>query len=145
MIYELYTRGEMLPDGTYQRIGLYKISNRLNAMGITPKYGDRWTTAVVRDLMRNPVYVGKLRWGWRKVVKRRQNGQVITQRPRNDAIPLVDGLHEPLIDQETFNLAQEFLSANVPPSIREHGVVQNPLAGIVVCGKCGKRDRKSVV
>ena len=112
MIYELYTRGEMLPDGTYQRIGLYKISNRLNAMGITPKYGDRWTTAVVRDLMRNPVYVGKLRWGWRKVVKRRQNGQVITQRPRNDAIPLVDGLHEPLIDQETFNLAQEFLSAD---------------------------------
>lgn len=142
MIYELYTRGETLPDGTYQRIGLYKISNRLNAMGVKPKYGNRWTTAVIRDLMRNPVYIGKLRWGWRKAVKRRQNGQVITRRLRNGAVPLADGLHEPLVDLETFNLAQEFLSANVPPSIKEHGVVQNPLAGIVVCGKCGKRMQR---
>lgn len=142
MIYELYTRGEMLPDGTYQRIGLHKIASRLNTIGVKPKFGDRWTTAVVRDLMRNPVYIGKLRWGWRKAVKRRQNGQVITKRPRNDAVPLTDGLHEPLVDLDTFNLAQEFLSANVPPSIKEHGVVQNPLAGIVVCGKCGKRMQR---
>lgn len=142
MIYELYTRGDRLPDGTYQRIGLYKITTRLNSMGVPPRYGDRWTPAVVRDLMRNPVYIGKLRWGWRKQVKRRENGQVVIYRPRDNSVPLSDGLHEPLVDQATFDLAQEYLTVNVPPSIREHGVVQNPLAGLVVCGKCGKRMQR---
>lgn len=142
MIYEFYTKGEVLPDGTYQRIGLTKIANRLNAMGVRPKYGDRWTTAVVRDLMRNPVYIGKLRWGWRKEVKRREHGQVVTYRPRDNSVPLSDGLHEPLVDQKIFDLAQEYLSANVPPSIREHGVTQNPLSGLVICGKCGKRMQR---
>lgn len=142
MIYELYTKGEMGQDGAYHRIGLYKISKRLNAMGVPPKYGDRWTAAVVRDLMRNPVYIGKLRWEWRKVVKRRKDGMVVTSRPRNNSVPLSDGLHEPLIDQDTFDAAQEYLSDNTPPSIREHGVTQNPLAGIVICGKCGKRMQR---
>lgn len=142
MIYELYTRGERLPDGTFQRIGLYKIAGRLNSMSIKPKYGDRWTSAVIRDTLRNPIYIGKLRWGWRKTVKRREHGQVVVYRPRDDNAPLSDGLHEPLVDQKTFDLAQEYLTANVPPSIREHGVVQNPLAGLVVCGKCGKRMQR---
>lgn len=142
MIYELYTRGERLPDGTFQRIGLYKIAGRLNAMGVRPKYGDRWTTAVVRDLLRNPVYIGKLRWGWRKEVKRREHGQVVVRRPRNNAFLLADGLHPPLVDAAAFNLAQEYLTANAPPSIRERGVTQNPLSGLVICGKCGKRMQR---
>ena len=142
LIYQLYTVGERQPDGSYMRLGLYKICRRLNDMKIPPRFGDRWTGAVVRDLMRNPIYVGKLRWGWRKAVKKRESGQIITTRPRDPDVPVYEGLHDPLVDKATFDLAQEYLSMNTAPSIRERGVTQNPLAGIVVCGKCGKRMQR---
>ena len=142
MIYQLYTIGEKKPDGTYERLGLYKICNRLNDMKIPPRFGDRWTSAVLRDTMKNPLYIGKLRWGWRKAIKRRENGKIVETRPRNPDAPLYTGLHEPLVDKETFDLAQEYLAANAAPSIREKGVTQNPLAGIVICGKCGKRMQR---
>ena len=142
MIYELYTKGEPDSNGTPQRIGLSKIAKRLDMMGIRPKYGDRWTAAAIRDLLKNPVYTGKLRWEWRKVIKRRERGHVVISRPRNDCVSLSEGLHEPLIDQETYDLAQEYLARNVSPSIRERGVTKNPLAGLVICGKCGKRMQR---
>ena len=39
-------------------------------------------------------------------------------------------------------MAQEFLSGSRAPSIREKGVIQNPLAGLVLCGKCGRRMQR---
>ena len=45
----------------------------------------------------------------------------------------------PLISEEIFNKAQEYMSKNPPRPVGERNTVQNPLSGLVVCGFCGRR------
>lgn len=95
--------------------------------------------ATIRNILDNPVYMGKIRWNWRRCVKRMVDGQVSVSRPKNaDALILADGLHPAIISEETFNLAQEYLSQNRPQPIAYRNTVKNPLGGLVVCGLCGR-------
>lgn len=144
LIFELYTIGEQKQDGTWQRLGISRIVRRLNDLKIEPTHGGDWSPATIRDMLINPVYIGKVRWNWRKDVKRRESGNVVVSRPRSsvEETLLVDGLHEAIVDEEIFYRAQENISKNRAPSIREKGVVQNPLAGLVICGKCGRKMQR---
>ncbi len=144
LIFQLYTHGETQEDGSAARLGVSKIANRLNRDGIKPKHGGLWNPASIRDLLINPVYIGKVRWNFRKVTKRRAEGRLVASRPREDSAgwTLADGRHEPLVDELTFWLAQEYMAQNHAPAIRERGVVQNPLAGLVVCGLCGHKMQR---
>ncbi len=141
MIFELYTKGELQEDGTYKRLGVSLITRRLNDLKIPPIKAIHWPIATIKDILRNPVYYGKVRWNWRKDEKKMVDGQVKSVRRRRspDDYIIVDGLHEPLITEETFMLAQTYLSENPPRPIGERNTVQNPLAGIVVCAKCGHK------
>ena len=143
LIFTLYTSGEDAPDGTRQRLGVSRIVRRLNDLKIPPQRGDVWTPPSVRDMLKNPVYIGKLRWNWRREVKRGKNGAVTVSRPRStESLLLATGRHEAIVAPEVFYAAQEYLNANRAPSIQERGVIQNPLAGLVVCGKCGRRMQR---
>ncbi len=141
LIYEFYTIGELLPDGTRKHLGVSLITRRLNAMKIPPKKGGDWVPASIRDILINPVYCGKIRWNWRHNVKKMVDGQLVVERPRSsiEECVVVDGLHPPIISEETFNLAQENMSKNPPRPIGERYAVQNPLSGLVVCGMCNRR------
>ena len=48
-------------------------------------------------------------------------------------------MHEAIIDEKTFNLAQEYLSKNPSLPVPTRYRVMNPLAGLVVCGMCGRK------
>lgn len=141
MIFDLYTRGEEQTDGSFRRLGVSLIVRRLNALKISPRKSAHWAPATVRDILINPVYIGKIRWNWRPDVKKMVDGRVTIERPRApiEKCVVVDGLHEPLISVETFNAAQDLMANNPPRPIGERGTVKNPLAGIVVCAKCGHR------
>lgn len=140
LIYEWYTIGEKQADGTHKRLGTSLIARRLNEMKIPAKMGGVWIVATIRDILKNPVYTGKIRWNSRKSVKKMIDGQVIISRPRvkNSECIVVKGLHSPIISEETYNIAQKYLSKNPPCPIGEQTTVKNPLAGLVVCGKCGR-------
>jgi DNA invertase Pin-like site-specific DNA recombinase len=141
MIFDWYTRGEELPDGSFRRLGVSLIVRRLNSLKIPPRKSDHWATATVRDILINPVYVGKVRWNWRSDVKKMVDGRVVIERPRNslDKCTVAEGLHPPLVSVEAFAIAQELMSSNPPRPVGERGTVKNPLAGIIVCAKCGHR------
>lgn len=141
MIFDWYTRGEELPDGSFRRLGVSLIVRRLNNLKIPPRKSDHWATATVRDILINPVYVGKVRWNWRSDVKKMVDGRVVIERPRNslDKCTVAEGLHPPLVSVEVFAIAQELMSSNPPRPVGERGTVKNPLAGIIVCAKCGHR------
>ncbi len=141
MIFELYTRGEKLSDGTYRRLGVSLIVRRLNAMHIKPKKSEHWSPATIRDMLTNPVYIGKIRWNWRPDNKKMIDGQIVNERHRNppEKCDLYDGLHPALISKETFYKAQEYMSKNPPRPVGESKTVKNPLSGIVVCAKCGHK------
>lgn len=124
MIFELYNNG----------LGTTAIANKLDQMGIAPRCRDCWSKSTVNDILKNPVYIGKLRWSYRKETKGKDNK---THRTLNSDYIFVDGLHPPLITKEEFNRAQETRRNNTYKSVKKNFQLQNPLSGIIYCKNCG--------
>jgi len=123
---------------TVDRLGVTTIRNKLNALRIPTRKGGPWSDETVRCVLTNPVYIGKLRWGGRAQVKKVIGGEVVTVRPRAKSPLIVDGKHEAIISEDTYFLAQKLLSANSTPPIPGSRELRNPLAGLIVCGVCGR-------
>ncbi len=111
--------------------GPYTIARWLNDAGQRTHRGGRFENRTVEYILRNPVYVGKLRWN-------------PTGRSRRDfsdgGAVLVEGRHEPLVDAETFDAVQARLDA-WKAAHRYKGkpadVQRDWLAGLVRCASCG--------
>lgn len=132
MIFDLYVN---------QRLGVSLIVRKLNNLHIPSAKGDVWVNGSIQTILRNPTYTGKVRWNFRPHKKKMIDGQIIKERPRakpEDWI-LADGLHEALIDQATFDLAQKCLAQNSSRPCPKDWGVRNPLAGLIVCGVCGRK------
>jgi len=125
----------------YNDISINEVARILNAAGDKPRKSDEWTISAVKDILRNPIYIGMIRWESRKVVKEYKNGKVVKARPRNKEYILCKGLHNPIIDMKTWDIVQEKLDKHTPAVVKNN-VVQNPLVGIVICAKCGKRMQR---
>ncbi len=136
MIFDLCVNGE---DG--ERFGGAKICRRLNQLHIPPNKGEIWVPSSVYDILRNPIYNGKIRWNWRPVNKSTQNGKITASRPRNtaDNYTLVEGRHEAIVSDALFQRAQELVNHEPMPRVRGDKAIKNPLAGLVVCEKCGRK------
>lgn len=110
----------------YNEIAINEVVRRLNLAGYKPRKAKEWTISGVKDILSNQIYIGKIRWDSRKTVKEYRNGKIVNTRPRNENYTLCDGLHEPIIDMETWNIVQEKRSKHTPAVIHNK-VVQNPL------------------
>ena len=139
LIYEWYTNGFPQGDGTTRRIGCELIARKLNEMKSVPRKGSEWSLPSVRDILMNPVYIGMVRWNWRQQVKKMVDGKVKKSRPRSKEFIVYKGLHPAIIDKDVFDRAQELLQKNPPRPVPYEKVIQNPLAGLVCCGVCGKK------
>jgi len=124
---------------TEEHLGVSNIANYLNRMDIPTRNGGKWNNGTVRGIIENPVYIGKIRWNARKTVKNMSGGVLKSSRPRNTEIMLIDGIHEPIISDETFSAAQDIrTSRRISPVKASEGIV-NPLTGLVVCSECGHK------
>ncbi len=140
MIFDMYVNGVADEQGNIERLGVSKICRRLNNMNIPARNGGIWVPATLRGMLRNPAYIGKVRWNNRPTIKKIVDGVVKIERPHsNKNCLLVDGLHVPLISTEVFYKAQEIISQNPSRPISESDVVKNPLSGLVICAKCGRK------
>lgn len=141
MIFSMYAYGEKNDDGTVEKNGTSKIVRKLNDLKLPAMKGKGWTVATIRGMLRNPVYIGKIRWNARPTKKKMTGGKIVRERPREkpENWILADGLHEPLIDCKTWNIVQQKLSENSAHPCPKNMAVANPLAGLVVCGNCGRR------
>lgn len=140
-IFQLYTSGEEDENGVVRRIGTYTISKRLDAMGIAPPASaDYWGDRTVQFILQNPAYIGKVRWGVSKSKKRVINNVIEVEhyKASADDIIYVDGLHPAIVDTDVFQKAQELIKRSGPPPVASKNAVVNPLAGLLVCGKCGR-------
>ena len=113
------------------------VAKQLNKLNLKPRIANEWTISSVKDIISNPTYIGKLTWNRRKQKKKTKNGHLIISRPRNKDYLIYDGLHEPIIDNKTWELVQEKRKQNAP-KVKHNNTIQNPLAGLVFCEKCGK-------
>lgn len=140
-IFDWYVNGVMQPDGSVRRLGVSLITRRLNDNGVPARKGGPWVVSTIQDILRNPVYMGKVRWNQRKTKQELQNGQAVSIRPRApiEEQIIADGLHEAIISPALFEQAQHSLDANRPAPIQKSNGLKNPLAGLIVCGKCGRK------
>lgn len=140
-IFRLYTAGEDDGDGGVKPIGTYALARRLDSMKVAPPCGSSyWRDATIQAMLRNPVYIGKIQWNVHKTRKRVKDGSVMVEHyiaPPEERI-YVNGLHPAIIDEPTFRKAQEIMGRNGPPPVQTTNTITNPLAGVLVCGKCGR-------
>lgn len=138
LIFQLYTKGE-----NSERIGTDFIARRLDEMGVpAPRGKSSWNGRTIAFILGNPAYIGKIRWGLNKRKRRMVNGSVKISRMTADDYVLVNGLHPAIISDDVFREAQEILAQRGPSPIPRGNELKNPLAGILVCGKCGKHMQR---
>ncbi len=129
LIFDLYVNG----------YGISKIVRKLNDLKIPTVKGGDWVVSSIRGILSNPIYTGRVRWNFRPQVKKIIDGEMTRERPRAKSWDIFDGLHEAIIDQDVFNIVQKILTENPSTPAPKNLGVKNPLAGLVVCGKCGRK------
>lgn len=106
----------------------------LNEQGFKTKTGKCFDTDAVKYILENPFYIGKVRWN------RRESSATSTYKDESEWI-IVDSHHEPIIDNATWEAAQERTAAILrtreqyahPVSHTKHW-----LSSMVKCPICGK-------
>lgn len=126
MAYEMYASGA----------GCYNIASRLEELGAKPRKADHFTEGVIRQILRNEVYCGKIKVGSRSTIKAMENGKIVKKRTRNKEYEVVDGKHEPIISEELFKKAQE--KRGLVTKERSPLELKFLYAGLLKCGICGK-------
>lgn len=99
----------------------------LSAEDIRKKYYNRGlkiTKQSMLNLLKNPIYCGKI---------------VIKEWKKEDEI-IVEGLHEPIIDEETFNTVQKIMAGKGKQKVHKFSEVDEhlPLRGFLECESCGR-------
>lgn len=117
--------------------GAAAIANELDDMGIPSRSGKPWSKASITDMLKNPVYIGKIRWSYYKDVKQSVGGKLVSASRRNNDYIYVDGLHPAIIGENDFNAVQSLLKSNQKKPIKASNVLQNPFTGLIYCGLCG--------
>lgn len=146
MIFDLYTAGLQDEDGSARPLSLGSIATRLNDMHIPSPSGSQWARITIRGIIKNPTYIGMVRWGSRETKKKVVDGKVVSVRgpadPEKECV--FKGIHPPLIPKETFELANDKLTRSENTSTHKEKVVRNPLAGLLVCSECGRQMMRMI-
>ena len=127
-----------------QNMTFHSIGRKLDSMGIKPRTGICWRDTSIRQIISNHHYDGKVVYGKRKTKTVIEDGKQVRKRKRlvdDSQFTVVDGAHPALVDHETFVKANEKRTNN--PRIIKDLKLSNPLAGILVCAKCGHAMRRS--
>ena len=111
--------------------GYLVIAKWLNALGVKTHRGNSFENRTIEYILRNPVYIGKLRWTPSHRVRREFNDP--------DTI-LADSDHEPIIDMDTWEKVQQRVGEVKAKWKRHERPVwekKHWLSGIVRCANCG--------
>ena len=133
LIFKLYAEGD----------GLQTICNILNKKRIPPPASDIWRKSTIRAILRKEVYIGKIKYTDQKRIKKVTEGKVTKVINPEPKIIIADGLHEPIIDLETWNKVQIINKSHLKtPTLHIDKTLKNPLSSILICKKCGRPLRR---
>ena len=133
-IFQLFTKGT--PESDNLPIGPAQIAHLLDSMKIAPRKSDHWETGVIKGILKNYAYIGKLEVGKRKQIKTIENGLVKRSRPLNSKAEIFNAIHPPMIEEDIFYAAKTKLEANFRPASFSN--IKSPLAGLIYCKECKK-------
>ena len=133
LIFKLYLEGN----------GLQSICNVLNSRKIPSPSNSTWIKSSIRAILRKEVYIGKIKYIDKKYIKKIVDGKITKVINPDPSIIITDGLHEPIIDIETWNKVQTINKSHLKtPTTHIDKTLKNPLSSILICKKCGKPLRR---
>ena len=134
LIFEWYTKESLGPTA---------IAKRITSMGVkSPTGADKWNEPTIRKILSNKHYIGLIVFNQRKMTTFYEFGEkykrAVPQSPED--VIIAPGKHKAIIDNETFERAQEIVIPN--PRLKEDFQLRNTLTGLLYCGKCGTLMRR---
>jgi DNA invertase Pin-like site-specific DNA recombinase len=133
MIFDWYTE---------ERRSTEWIAQQLTKMGVpTVKKKPEWHRGTIRDMLDNPVFIGKVTWGKSRTVKEynEELGRLVKVRKEDGTQEVYEGKHDGIISEEQFQKAQLVTESYKNPSLKINTELINPIAGMIVCCDCGRR------
>lgn len=119
------------------------IARQLTYMGIqTVRKRPEWSKETIKDMLKNPTYIGMIRYGVERNTKAvdPETGKVIrtVRKAGPDEQTIFPGKHKAIISDEQFEKAQSLMGKRSQPPVPLDKRIVNPLAGLIVCASCGK-------
>lgn len=110
---------------------------QLNRSGIRTVRGGNWDMKTIKTLLTNPIWIGYVRWNQHKTVTVMDEG-MRKEKKRVPAEPiLVKGLHDGTMPLDLWERLQRTLRGKSMRG-RYRRELRNPLAGLLVCKRCGR-------
>jgi DNA invertase Pin-like site-specific DNA recombinase len=127
-----------------------KIADRLNELKIQPVFSEAWYKQTIKELLRNPVYIGLPAWNKRAGSEfveyvggqfREINGKPRSRRRQpSDFVQPDKPEFAPIIDRDTWNIVQRKLAQSSPGVDKRSAphTAELWLRPFLVCGRCLK-------
>lgn len=131
-IFDLYLAGN----------GFCKIARILTDEGIKSYTGKSWSKSTIDTIISNVTYTGSLH-----LQKTFRENHITKKTKRNKGekpIYVVEGNHEPIISQETFDKAQEMRREKAIGKSSSRKGPAYPFTGLIYCGECGRLFKHKV-
>jgi DNA invertase Pin-like site-specific DNA recombinase len=123
-IFDRYARGE----------GLRAVAKALNARAVPPPRGGSWTPSCIREMLRRPLYVGRIEWG--KAHKLYRGGTRVRTEDHECELVTVDAPHLRIVSAEAWQAVR--VKTEPRPATPKGGrPATYLLSGVLRCGACG--------
>lgn len=120
-------------DDYLSGMGLRALAVKYGNLGLRTTRGNLIDNRAIEYMLRNPVYVGKIRWSV-------EGRAASTRHYNNPNIMVVDGKHQPIVSTEVFEQAQKKLDEQkrmYGRYQRREQPINYMLKGLVRCSSCG--------
>ena len=134
-IFEQYVNTDTGANGLSKYLETHGFQKLARQNGTSPLF----SATLIRAILKNPVYCGKIAFGRRKLEKIHGTRNEYHQVPQENYL-LVDGLHEGIVSEELWNAAQVKLlaqSKRYEPVNRSKTEQTHLLSALVKCPICG--------
>ena len=134
-IFEQYVNTDTGANGLSKYLETHGFQKLARQNGTSPLF----SATLIRAILKNPVYCGKIAFGRRKLEKIHGTRNEYHQVPQENYL-LVDGLHEGIVSEELWNAAQVKLlaqSKRYEPVNRSKTEQAHLLSALVKCPVCG--------
>lgn len=134
-IFEQYVNTDTGANGLSKYLETHGFQKLARQNGTSPLF----SATLIRAILKNPVYCGKIAFGRRKLEKIHGTRNEYHQVPQENYL-LVDGLHEGIVSEELWNTAQVKLlaqSKRYEPVNRSKTEQAHLLSALVKCPVCG--------
>lgn len=134
-IFEQYVNTDTGANGLSKYLETHGFQKLARQNGTSPLF----SAALIRAILKNPVYCGKIAFGRRKLEKVHGTRNEYRQVPQDNYL-LVDGLHKGIVSEELWNAAQVKLlaqSKRYEPVNRSKTEQAHLLSALVKCPICG--------